>query len=481
MSSSIGSHQILTIGVLGGLIAVFAYIKAIMELRRNEIAMSGFVTAGDISDLASRLTVPYVLIAFAFVIVARVWVETLVADHQRIGIFAARILAFAAVLVVPYQALSWWAPLGTRFFDDEISICFLVFVTIAIAPAIWLAIAGRLQGVNDDDVCQQSVLRVLRLLANPFILFGVFVGLGCVLLPSNRLSVLFDVRMIQAADEANLPTRDARQYRVVESSKAAGPMLIKDYFRFSGVWNIRATTASLKRVLSGGRAEFQWVSLAAVDVACVRDLSNDERASEQLSRQCTRTDPPAAVRVPPVGWRYTDNIAKYAVRELGCDPRLFQETDRIAIAMLFERGQPRTLAGAENWNAKGRHSFDVPIGRLHLPGLRELGTEESTVDLSIDSISRLSSNSAEEVWVLGFASTRGNPSSNSDLSERRAVALRSVLMSLHSGGIIRTRGLGEAQLSGVSGVEDDVSDQLAVAFLCRTSDGTTAAREGDQS
>jgi hypothetical protein len=111
MFVTLGKHPIVGVGALGGLVALFAYAKALAELNDIGLQSTGLLAAGDIADFASRFAVPFVLTVAAFISLVLVWTDMLKADHRRPGKFLLALLPGMIGLIFTYAGYFWWVDL----------------------------------------------------------------------------------------------------------------------------------------------------------------------------------------------------------------------------------------------------------------------------------------------------------------------------------------------------------------------------------
>lgn len=454
MFSSIGVHPLLGVSVLAGLVGLFAYAKALVELRELHIDASSIalISKGDFADFALRLGVPFLLLVGALVAVVGSWVAALQTDHRKPVPFFLSVAGRALLIGAVAAALYWWAP--TRAADATNG--FLVLATLVIIiPAVLLIAAGLTNGVDADDRCQLVLLWFLRNLASPLGLLVAFMLLGTILVSTKRISVLFSpgsTAGMEVATPFNREPAPARIDKVLESKSSDTPIRIDPRVaRLSNVWLIRQVNTE------------QWTLINAGDVACLRDYRPKDIDAGSLLNQCTKGASASGVTA------VTESVAQYANSQLGCNIEGF-DSGATAAVLNFATAQPATRAQAQRWPSAIRW---IPITHLKHSGLSGT-TPASDRTGDIRSIAdELSQHSSHLIWVLGFASTPGDPAANLDLSERRALALQVGLahaLKLNTGKDygprMMFRGLGESNLSGLLNIQDRPDDQLALAFVC---------------
>jgi hypothetical protein len=445
MLDNVGTHPLLSIGALGGLLGLFAYAKALAELDALKLSPVGLITSGDITDFALRLAPAFLLSCVAALSIVGFWVVALAFNHRKAWTFAAALAACGALLWFAYTALIEWAPPHNYWQLDWLGFGLAGALLLVLFPIVMLFVAGQRPGVQDEDVWQRFILRSLRVLSDGRGLLLLFIALGLGLLGSERFSVLFAKGAPPLPQEPSL---------VLETKLYEHPIPIDATFsRLSTVWIVRRITGNAA----------PWSIVASSEVACVRSQTPLEQGTKSLTNACTNPRPATAF--------LPDTIAGYATTFYRCERNSFSDQRSIAV-MTFETGVPTTPAaiGAAIVKERLRRST---AEKLAVPGL--VGLLHAQEQPPSELIKALRDDPAANVVVLGFASTAGRSSNNDDLSERRAIALRRSLLtaagyqepeSANLQDRVPYRGLGEGLLSGLFGVQEAVRDQVAVAFLC---------------
>lgn len=473
--SNIGEHPLIGVSALGGLVSVFAYIKALRELRHLGIHSAGLVSTSDIGDFAARLAVPFILLVVAFIVLVLIWATTLQSDHRRKLRFTFTVGVPVALFVILYFAFCGLAPLWLDLDagfgdalksawknshntplgvfrvvwppDDLISGIFLIALVCAVVPAIGLLVAGLKPGVYEDDRVQLGVLTVLRKVSTPTGLLVIFSLLGVVLLFTDRVSVL----PLQPDPSAGA---QATADKILESKQSHLPMLIKPRFaRLSTVWLVQSAAE-----------DSSWFLIASGDVACIRALV-PATEKKPYSKLCNNPPPPPeAARNLPI------SIARYASTLFGCNAANFESKTR-ALVIRFARDEPRAKPPITSTPPR---LWWVGSDALTYPGLAMLGIPSESPVANADPLIEKLQKDKGTIWVLGFASSEGGLSHNRDLSQRRAQYLLKEVQkrvpALPDGkeptANIKYRGLGADALSGLLGVQYAPEDQIAVAFWC---------------
>jgi hypothetical protein len=416
---ALGEHPYVGIGAIGGLVAVFGLAKATAEQHHTGVNLFALMTTGDIASVGARLSVPFALLVAALLVVAYFWTRTLESDHTRPLQFARRLVVPSLALAVPAAAFWVWSP--PRSFQAA-DYALLVFAACAVLPAIALLIAGRITGVVGDDVIQLGMLRVFRELATTTPgLLSAFAVVGAAILFTERISVSFVKADVGA---------------VVQTKTSDTAIPVARFARVNDVWLFEAASPSQA---SGGNSS--WFLISNGEIRCM--------SGAPTVAGHTAVDSPCAARPP--ARRLPATIAGYSARRFDCAPESFGPGRYAAIAK-FPSGVPArgmtTLPGVQ-W---------IPAERLRQ---RDLGppVEDAKGARAAFDATRAEPNGT--TWVLGFASRKGAPSGNTDLSERRARALSSKL-SLRDA---REAGIGEGLLTTYQD-EDSDEQRIAVAFVC---------------
>lgn len=439
MLDNVGTHPLLSIGALGGLLGLFAYAMALLELGKLNLSPVNLITRGDVTDFVLRLAPVFLLGCAAALSLIAVWVVALACDQRRPWTFVVPLAACAALLWLSYAGLLQWAlPLDVGELD-RLERGLKGALLVVLLPTVMLLAAGQIPGMHYEDRLQRFILGCLRALADSRGLLLFFIALGVGLIGSDRFSVLFAKGTRPGSQQSRL----VLETKLYERPILIGPALA----RLSSVWVVR-------RIIPDPPS---WTMVASSEVACVRHQTDDEQESGTLTNWCTNPRPAAAF--------LPDSIAGYASTFYHCTRESFSNQRQIAV-MRFDTSDPK--AGEAAVTQSLLQSTAEKLTERGLIGL--VHADEKRPREIIDALADPSA----YVLVLGFASTPGEPANNSDLSERRAVALRRELLveaklseeRADREGRVHYRGLGEGLLSGLFGAQDALRDQVAVAFVC---------------
>jgi hypothetical protein len=463
MLDNVGTHPLLSIGALGGLVGLFAYAKALKELDRLGLSPIGLITSGDITDFALRLAPAFLLSCVAAISIVAFWVVALACNQRKAWSFAGALAGCGGLVLLVYKWLVEWTPPPDYLQADSLGIVLGSASLVVLVPVAMLFWAGRKRGVRDDDVWQQRILKALGMLSDGRGLLLLFTALGLALLGTERFSVLFAKGFSRLAQGQPL---------VLETKLFQDPILIYSSFsRLSSVWIIRRYDVATPDADS---AAAPWSIVASSEVACVRTRTKSEQESQTLTNSCTNPRPATAFM--------PDTIAGYATALYRCERPSFSDQRRIAV-MRFATNAPESDAAIDDAIVAGP-LLQSTAEKLAVPGLMGLLAAEQREP--VDIVDALRSNPDTHMVVLGFASTTGRSANNADLSQRRALALKRSLVAaagitdVATAGLedrIRYRGLGDGLLSGLFGVQGAIRDQVAVAFLCDRHPAVSLARQ----
>jgi hypothetical protein len=476
---SFRDSPLLGLSALGGLVALFAYAKAVLALEDFSVDGAALISAGDVADFAIRLAVPFILLVVALAAVVGGWIAILWWDHRRGARYWCSPVAFLALLAASLVLLALWAPPDGRKWGVVLA-AIALGAGVLVIPAGFLAYVGRKDGVKWDDRLQRCLLFVLRGFAHPLGILAGFAVLGLCLLEMTSTSVLFDRGLSASASSSASGCSD--DLMVLEAKSYPLPVVVrKRMARLGSMW-------LLERVEYGKpnpnqscyirAAVPQWIMLRQDDVTCVRPFDVGESV-KGFKRECPNEvgtrPPPVVVSAPP------ESIAEYAHRILGCDDQAFEDPSVNSLVAKFRTDEPETTSGALRSAATIAKEFrSLPMPRLRVLGLGAL-REATSSPVGFSSGWRLNEGNPV-IWVLGFASIAGRSSSNEDLSERRAFAVKKAIerAALLDPNLIKYRGLGSNLIAGTASPQQSEEEQVAVAFVCRPAAiGAIAARTKD--
>jgi len=508
MFNSFGESPLLGLSALAGLVALFAYAKAVFELDNAYIYGAAFIAASGLGDLAVRLSVPFILRLASLVVLIGGWIMLLRLNHRHSALFWPVVFGFVLLFGASVLLFSWWSHpySGIVVLGSFIALS----VALLLLPALLLFHFGRTGGLVDDRV-QRVLLQVLSWFTDPAGVFLTLVLLGVCVLSTPGLSVLFDPGL-PAPTEVHGPLCP-REFGILESKIYAKPVPIRRRLaRLGDVWIVqradipktadidpkycggesarRGVPADKKELTQSGGSESEavglhWVVLRQDDVTCLRDFDAKEWR-DGLARQCLSEPsamPPPPSPPPPDGPPPTNpppptpslsapaSIARYAEVFLGCREQPFEDpSSPPALVMHFNTGKPASRAEALRWRLSPAGELaSVALSRLKEPGLdgvRDIQATGPQMESPFHGWKSLAP--TEVVWVLGFASIVGQPSSNENLSERRALALKELLgarLALDESAV-KYRGLGASLMSGRASPQQNPAEQIAVALVC---------------
>lgn len=392
-----------------------------VELSSTGLNLVPLMTASEVASFGPRLSLAFALLAGAGVAMAYFWTRLLEVDHTG--------KRFELEMLVPAFSLSglaaafWiWAPTKNGIEGSDIAL--IAFLALSFAPAFLLRLSALFRGVGGDDRLQTTVLRSFQFLATTtFGLLTAVIGIGVALLYTERISVAFAT---------------ARGPFYVETKNAREGIQVEDRFgKFGDMWVFKTTAEQ------GNRIEpTAWFLVANSEIKCF--------SGPALGGPLPGWRPCA---VPGQENRRTGStIQGYAQWRLGCSSESFAPDHFAAIAS-FGTDLPEP--------GNNERATDIKWISTEQLSKRTLEAEADAPDAKARFDAAVAAKTGT-TWVLGFASRKGTPSHNADLSKRRAHALSAALGILPQA---QRRGLGEENPIA-AGDEDAKEQRFAIAFVC---------------
>lgn len=476
--NAFAEFPLLGLSAIAGLVGLFAYVKALLELHGDQLYAGSLITAGDVTDFAVRLGVPFVLLMCAIAALIAGLIAILALNHRnrpkKYWLFTIAALVIFGLCLALY---AFW--IDVSLWEEAWLITVFVAGTVTLGYlAGRLYRMGRTPGIANQERFQRSLLDVLQVIANPG---GLLMLLGAVglYLALSQTSVLFD-RALSALDLRTTATLCPEELSFLETKFFDRPLVIrKRMARLGSLWVLQSSTAMSKGPMKSCNRgtvaqeptvevkQLTWVYLRSEDLSCVRPFDMAEWESKAgATRHCATLKP---VEPPPNPQaRAPGSIADYAKLFLDCDPDTLGVGVGVGHAFVFHfpLGEPKDSAAIRHW-LRQSHNASIHIvptselGKHGLEGVRSVG--EGEIDLT--NFQRDTSDPTRKFWILGFASVVGHSTKNQDLSENRARAVAGLINP--QGSQSHARGLGAALMSGTASPAEDDSEQIAVAFECR--------------
>lgn len=487
MFNAFAESPLLGLSALAGIVGLFAYAKALLELERSKLYIGSLISASDVTAFAIRLGVPFVLLALAVgaVVFGLVMILALSQRDERGAYWGFTITAviFCGLFLLTYGA---WVQAG-RIERWTLFLAWSFASAILIGVALNLYEYGKDPGVEDEDMLQRRLLSVLHFITLPGPLLSAIVVIGLYLTVPPHSSILFDP-LFPWSITPRASSR-AKGLMVVVAKSIAQPIVAG---RITEIDSLVAVQEVGPRVVSGTAqsqdvqgAPERWLVLQSADVRCVGPLNaQSECGLTDSSKAAPSSNPhqeltshrspglrqdeqPLSGLAPPPA-----SIALYAETFLDCDAASFRDSYGTALVFNFSKGQ-HVIMEREQRGRKMDSFTVVPVSNLSEPDLEGVrGLKGVKRDL-LAFLREGTAHPQERLWVLGFASVSGRPSSNADLSQNRARTVLRYLEGVNPKFYLdgRYRGLGANLFSGLGSSQEGSNDRIAVALFCRNSAG----------
>lgn len=293
-----GESPLLGLSAIGGLVALFAFAKAHLELDTDLVDAVGLISAGDVADFSIRLSVPFALLVGAAAALVGGWILLLTLDHRRPLVYVPAVLAVEiAYLLCLYLFFNRAPNHSNPLLAQSLGLAALGGSLLLLVPAARLVYLGQTKGIIADDRFQRGILFGL-----PALLFGLFAFLGVCLLAIPDLSVLFD---------RGLPTywKDGRacynDLLLMEVKSYRAPVVIrKRMTRLGSMWLVQRvdvlpgsrikeeceqavgptdeTTAAGVQYADRKDLHPRWLFVRQEDVSCVRTFDEKSVATKAM-------------------------------------------------------------------------------------------------------------------------------------------------------------------------------------------------------
>lgn len=481
--NSFAESPFLGLSALVGIVGLFAYAKALLELEKAHLYIGSLMSASDVTTFAIRLGVPFVLLALASAAVVFGFVTILTRHRRGTGSYWAFTIV-ALILCTAFLLLYvTWVQVGRSELGLLFAGWFIVWSSLVIMAA-WLYRADRKPGIKGADRLQRGLLRALHVIAQPGALLLAIIAIGLYLTAFNGSSILLDPaagQWLPSAQNVQPEASCASRLLVVAVKSLDQPIIAA---RITELGSMVAVQKVDRGVCSEAPQpnekswpdpdQGRWLVFRPEEVTCVRRYDPSKKnagcapvgTSQPLPESPAPSVPGRSLsKLSPVP-QSAANVARYAQRFLNCDPAPFQRRD--ALIFNFDAGHPGKSPGMRTW----KHAFrTVSMAALEAPDLDGVRGSEGDKEDLVDFL-RGAGSPHERLWVLGFASVSGRSSLNEDLSENRARVVLDYLRHSYRefsgrnlGG--RYRGLGANLFSGLGNTQQDAGEQIAVAFFCR--------------